>query len=281
MSDDPVESSASAVLQSLALASSSLQPSMKSSAFDCYGYSASTPSDLAFNGELRDSVACCYLLGNGRRIFNPILRRFNSSDSMSPFGLGGMNAYAYCLLDPVNHSDPSGHFPLWRFLRKRGGKLATRLGLKAKRKDSSGSSFEVQRDLFDVGTDPSDKFMQGLKEVPAGMGLVGFHGSPKTNAQSLENGIVTTDVGFNPCGKGFYFSTDKNVASAYAGPEGHIYSVYVRDFPGLVKDIDFAHAGRNDNGHDYVLFEHQFINAAVRRQEQGRLVRRKSHIEIR
>ncbi|RMU75656.1 hypothetical protein ALP24_200133 [Pseudomonas syringae pv. aptata] len=35
--------------------------------------------------------------------------RFNSPDSMSPFGKGGMNAYAYCAGDPVNRSDPTGH----------------------------------------------------------------------------------------------------------------------------------------------------------------------------
>ncbi|KPZ22499.1 RHS repeat-associated core domain-containing protein, partial [Pseudomonas syringae group genomosp. 3] len=30
-------------------------------------------------------------------------------DSLSPFGKGGLNAYAYCAGDPVNRSDPSGH----------------------------------------------------------------------------------------------------------------------------------------------------------------------------
>jgi hypothetical protein len=34
--------------------------------------------------------------------------RFLSPDQLSPFGWGGLNAYAYCAGDPVNHSDPSG-----------------------------------------------------------------------------------------------------------------------------------------------------------------------------
>ncbi|RMV11327.1 hypothetical protein ALP17_02676, partial [Pseudomonas savastanoi] len=48
-------------------------------------------------------------MGNGYRAYNPVLMRFNSPDSLSPFGKGGMNAYAYCAGDPVNRSDPTGH----------------------------------------------------------------------------------------------------------------------------------------------------------------------------
>ncbi|KAK6509207.1 hypothetical protein TWF481_003967 [Arthrobotrys musiformis] len=29
---------------------------------------------------------------------------------MSPFGKGGLNSYAYCLNDPINRVDPTGHF---------------------------------------------------------------------------------------------------------------------------------------------------------------------------
>ncbi|AVI87072.1 conserved hypothetical protein [Pseudomonas syringae pv. tomato T1] len=62
-----------------------------------------------FNGELLDDITGHYLLGNGYRAYNPVLMRFNSPDSLSPFGEGGLNAYAYCAGDPVNRSDPSGH----------------------------------------------------------------------------------------------------------------------------------------------------------------------------
>ncbi|MFA1026632.1 MULTISPECIES: RHS repeat-associated core domain-containing protein [Pseudomonas syringae group] len=47
-------------------------------------------------------------MGNGYRAYNPVLMRFNSPDSLSPFGKGGLNAYAYCAGDPVNRSDPDG-----------------------------------------------------------------------------------------------------------------------------------------------------------------------------
>ena len=69
---------------------------------------------LAFNGEQPDLVTGHYLLGNGYRAFNPVLMRFNSPDTWSPFGKGGLNAYAYCVGDPVNRVDPTGHF--WRKL---------------------------------------------------------------------------------------------------------------------------------------------------------------------
>ncbi|MBH2079041.1 MAG: RHS repeat-associated core domain-containing protein [Pseudomonadales bacterium] len=64
---------------------------------------------LGFNGERPDPVTGHYHLGSGYRQFNPVLMRFNSPDSWSPFGEGGLNAYAYCAGDPVNRADPSGH----------------------------------------------------------------------------------------------------------------------------------------------------------------------------
>lgn len=62
-----------------------------------------------FNGERFDPVSGTYHLGNGYRAYNPVLMRFNCPDSLSPFGAGGINPYAYCAGDPINHTDPSGH----------------------------------------------------------------------------------------------------------------------------------------------------------------------------
>ncbi|MHC8323570.1 RHS repeat-associated core domain-containing protein [Pseudomonas sp. GB2N2] len=65
---------------------------------------------LGFNGEGQDRVTGLYLLGTGyHRPFNPVLMRFICPDSWSPFGKGGLNAYAYCAGDPINKSDPTGH----------------------------------------------------------------------------------------------------------------------------------------------------------------------------
>ncbi|WP_371858278.1 RHS repeat-associated core domain-containing protein [Pseudomonas sp. ERMR1:02] len=81
-------------------------------AYTPYGYRHAEndlTSLLGFNGERLDSVTSNYLLGNGYRAFNPWLMRFNSPDSLSPFEKGGLNAYTYCLGDPINRLDPNGH----------------------------------------------------------------------------------------------------------------------------------------------------------------------------
>lgn len=68
---------------------------------------------LGFNGEFRDPAQGWYHLGNGYRVFNPILMRFHSPDRLSPFGEGGLNPYAYCVGDPINYRDPTGQVPSW------------------------------------------------------------------------------------------------------------------------------------------------------------------------
>ncbi|WP_130906855.1 RHS repeat-associated core domain-containing protein [Pseudomonas sp. Sample_16] len=92
--------------------------------YTAYGYRPSSSavfSVLGFNGEPWDPVTGRYLLGNGYRAFNPVLMRFNSPDSWSPFGEGGLNTYGYCLGDPINRRDPTGHsvLKLWMMFRER------------------------------------------------------------------------------------------------------------------------------------------------------------------
>lgn len=65
-------------------------------------------SRAGFIGVIRERRVGWYLLGNGHRTYNPRLMRFHSPDRLSPFGKGGINAYAYCTGDPVNFYDPGG-----------------------------------------------------------------------------------------------------------------------------------------------------------------------------
>ena len=86
--------------------------------FTAYGHrlAATGPPSLGYNGELFQALTGHYLLGNGYRAYNPVLMRFNSPDSLSPFGKGGLNGYAYCAGDPVNRVDPSGHINIGKGL---------------------------------------------------------------------------------------------------------------------------------------------------------------------
>ena len=79
-------------------------------AYTPYGHHRGQQGLLGFNGEAPDPMTGHYLLGNGHRAYNPELMRFNSPDTLSPFGAGGLNPYCYCLGDPVNRVDPNGQF---------------------------------------------------------------------------------------------------------------------------------------------------------------------------
>lgn len=82
-------------------------------AYSPYGYRPAEGgvfSLLGFSGEQLDTPTGLYLLGNGYRAYSPTLMRFLSPDSLSPFGAGGLNPYAYCAGDPINRVDPTGHF---------------------------------------------------------------------------------------------------------------------------------------------------------------------------
>ena len=80
-----------------------------------YGYTSPLSSRLplvGFNGEPLEVLTKSYPLGNGYRIYNPILMRFYAPDELSPFAAGGLNPYMYCQGDPVGKIDPSGQVPI-------------------------------------------------------------------------------------------------------------------------------------------------------------------------
>ncbi|AZL68425.1 RHS repeat domain-containing protein [Pseudomonas oryziphila] len=72
-------------------------------------------SGLSYNAQRVDPVTGHYHLGNGYRVYDPQHQAFYQSDSLSPFGEGGLNDRAYCAgRDPVNWHDPSGHIMINR-----------------------------------------------------------------------------------------------------------------------------------------------------------------------
>jgi RHS repeat-associated protein len=90
-------------------------------AYSPYGHlraESGLTSLLGFNGERPDALTGHYLLGS-YRVFDLVLMRFISPDSLSPFGKGGLNSYAYCLGDPVNWNDPTGNTPWFLLATKK------------------------------------------------------------------------------------------------------------------------------------------------------------------
>ncbi|WP_286184438.1 RHS repeat-associated core domain-containing protein [Pantoea sp. Cy-639] len=63
---------------------------------------------VGYAGQLREKNFGWYMLGNGYRIYNPIIMRFHSPDRLSPFERGGENPYTYVDNDPMNFTDPDG-----------------------------------------------------------------------------------------------------------------------------------------------------------------------------
>lgn len=88
-----------------------------------------SPSHLGFNGEWLDPVLEGYHLGQGYRIYQPKLMRFNAPDSLAPFNEGMHNAYVYCHNDPINFTDPSGHLNISKILFGTFGIIAGIIGI--------------------------------------------------------------------------------------------------------------------------------------------------------
>ncbi|PVZ13792.1 RHS repeat-associated core domain-containing protein [Pseudomonas sp. URIL14HWK12:I9] len=79
--------------------------------FTAFGYSAEARTiRMGYMCMLPERRTRDYLAGS-YRLYIPALMRFNKPDTLSPFWEGLMNAYTYCLDDPINNEDATGHLP--------------------------------------------------------------------------------------------------------------------------------------------------------------------------
>jgi RHS repeat-associated protein len=140
---------------------------------------------LGFTGERPDPVTGHYPLGNGYRSFNPVLMRFNQPDSLSPFGEGGVNAYAYCQGDPVNQSDPTGHMPLPNLSRSAFSRNSLQPSLPLRMLEPLRPS---------LATLPTVPF-QRLQSYLPGKDLISLSRTSKALAQKMrtEHGVINKD----------------------------------------------------------------------------------------
>jgi RHS repeat-associated protein len=206
------------------------------------------PSLLGFNGERQDPVTGHYLLGNGYRAYNPVLMRFNSPDSLSPFEKGGLNSYAYCVGDPVNLTDPLGHNPfksiwnsmrksIWRSLISDMADDPSNLEVSARLGDRSHP--KIQRRL----SDPGPKIIPLIEPD-----FVGYHGTSEQSAQKL----IKNGLNQNHEEPWLFFTSDIELARDYANnrrhpstgaliKEGSILEIHVQNITGMTpgKDYDF------------------------------------------
>ncbi|MDE1337376.1 RHS repeat-associated core domain-containing protein [Vibrio aestuarianus] len=138
-------------------------------------------NSLGFNGQRRDPVTNNYHLGNGYRVYNPRTIRFNAPDSMSPFGKGGINSYAYCLGDPINKSDPSGHFAFLTFL------IGAIVGAVV------GAGVSAASEGIYMAIDSNHKFDWKSVAIGAGVGFItGGIGTAASGASKAGTSLYTT-----------------------------------------------------------------------------------------
>lgn len=225
--------------------------SLKSPQFSPYGCCPALPSLLGFNGQRADSMTGHYPLGNGYRLFMPSLMRFNRPDSMSPFNAGGMNAYAYCRMDPVNWQDADGHMPTqprWGA----GGRLSSR-PVKARSLPAQVLSYPTVEENF-VSYDYTEakkalrakvKFTsERPSDVPHDYTLIAFHGSGRRHSKSLSAGIDPRRLKRGDYGAGFYTSPDLDVAVMFSrryGVDRQVFGVYAKDVQKWREGVEYAY----------------------------------------
>jgi len=221
-------------------------------AYSPYGHQAThhaTNLLLGFNGEQAEPVTGHYLLGNGYRAFNPVLMKFNSPDSLSPFGKGGINPYCYCDNNPINLSDSSGHIPtpmvkkaVGLFKRSSKSWVAQRRDMQMRVRDS----FDAEKMARGLPATRRHSMSESLSTFRTrsdsllDLDLVGFHGTDKNNISSLAAGLDPRKITQGTNGYGFYSTPHYGMAKEYAlRGDPAVLGVYAKNFRGMKRGRDY------------------------------------------
>lgn len=168
-------------------------------------------ASVGFNGEYPDPLTGNYGLGRGYRWYSPTLKRFQAADDISPFGQGGISAYAYTHNDPANSYDPDGHH-----------------------------QYKYYRNLVPIKLDPTERAPMGFFATQPKAGkrtlLVNLHGSPNGKEVFFANKSYTSkefhgllnnlDIDTNDFSKILMISC--NTGKAFAPEIAHAANIPVR-----------------------------------------------------
>lgn len=199
-----------------------------------YRYAAGHLSHLpGFNGELPDTLTGHYLLGNGYRAFNPVLMRFNSPDSLSPFGEAGINAYCYCQGNPVGQIDPSGHWPVFRKLDKWLSMTKPKAATNIREVTRGIISFEkapAKTKTLTVLSHGTTKPAEGLEPMHLAMS-----GGNALTTKALQNRLIAADINtehYDRIKLMFYYSGSGG-ADSFAAAFARLTNKPVKGYKGL------------------------------------------------
>lgn len=227
---------------------------------------------LGFNGERPDLVTGHYHLGHGYRQFNPVLMRFNSPDSLSPFGKGGLNAYAYCVGDPVNRTDPTGHISQFVKNALKSGSLSKWPRHVSPKKTQARSAYQ-QTPILNIKEHPTplnrpSNTTRNASEPPPPLktdinilDYVGTHGSTEAHRKSLTAGLHSNfmnSAGGLSSGPGFYVSPTRRTAvdfseaaASHNNGTPRVYEVYVEGFRSMIPGHHYRFGTMGEGGLTY------------------------------
>ncbi|AST67374.1 type IV secretion protein Rhs [Kosakonia cowanii] len=206
-----------------------------------------------FNGERVDPVSGTYHLGNGYRTYNPVLMRFNCPDNLSPFGAGGINPYAYCSGDPVNHTDPSGHISWQGILGIVTGAVGLALSL-----FSAGASIAAASGVIAaLGAASTTSFVLGGLGVAADVTAIASGATEDSNPQaSSVLGWISMATGLAGLSKGI----TQGLHSGLYGSSGKLSSIDRNTF--RIAKLGLDH-NLTTGEKDFLVYSDNFKNRGI------------------